>query len=117
MIPKRNPEVVWRIEKGVHLMAWEKAKKDEDFEEMGVLTLMTGGSIHQLNLIGAEIWTRINGIRSVEGISSEIAALFGWEEEETREAVLEFLDGIAERGWVTLSEKREPAAPKWKGKG
>jgi hypothetical protein len=58
-----------------------------------------------LNLVGAEIWTRINGINSVEKISGEIAPLFGWEEEETREAVLEFLEGIRERGWVALPGK------------
>jgi len=70
-----------------------------------VLTLMVNGAIHQLNLVGAEIWTRINGINSVEKISGEIASLFEWEEEETREAVLEFLEGIRERGWVTLPGK------------
>lgn len=114
MVPKRNPEVVWRLEKGIHEMAWDKAGKDEDYEDLGVLTLMVKGSIHQLNLVGAEIWTRINGVNSVEKISAEIGALFGWEDGETREAVLEFLKGIAERGWVDFSEKAGPASPKWK---
>ena len=114
MVPKRNPEVVWRLEKGIHEMAWDKARKDEDYEDLGVLTLMIKGSIHQLNLVGAEIWTRVNGVNSVEKIASEIGALFGWESGETRDAVLEFLKGIAERGWVELSGKGEPAPPKWK---
>lgn len=109
ILPKRNPEVVWRLEKGIHAMAWEKARKEEDFEDMGVLTLMVKGGIHQLNLIGAEIWTRINGINHLEKISAEVAALFGWEEEETGEAVLEFLKGIEEKGWVTLSEAPDRA--------
>ena len=115
MIPRKNPEVVWRLEKGMHEMAWGKARKDEEYEDLGVLTLMIGGSIHQLNLVGAEIWTRINGVNSPKKISREIASLFGWEEGETEEAVLEFLKGIAEQGWVTLQEKAGPAAPKWKG--
>jgi GeoRSP system PqqD family protein len=102
MKPKRNPEVVWRLEKGMHALAWDKARKEDEYEDMGVLTLMIGGAIHQLNLVGAEIWTRINGINSVEKISAEISALFGWEPGETREAVMEFLEGIKERGWVTL---------------
>jgi len=114
MIPRRNPEIVWRLEKGMHEMAWEKARKDEDFEDVGVLTLMLKGAIHQLNLVGAEIWTRINGINSLERISGEIASLFGWEREETEEAVLGFLKGIEERGWVNLSGKAGPAPPKWK---
>ena len=104
IVPKRNPDVVWRLEKGIHAMAWDKARKEEDFEDLGVLTLMVKGGIHQLNLVGAEIWTRINGIHTLEKISEEIAALFGWEEEETEEAVLDFLKGLGEKGWVTLAE-------------
>lgn len=103
--PKRNPDVVWRLEKGMHAIAWDAFRKDEEYEDMGVLTLMVNGGIHQLNLVGAEIWTRINGINTVEKISGEIALLFGWEEEETRGAVLEFLEGIQGRGWVTLPGK------------
>jgi len=100
MRPKRNPDVVWRLEKGMHAMAWDKVRKGEEYEDLGVLTLMVAESIHQLNLVGAEIWTRINGVNTVEKISGEIAALFDWERQETEEAVLDFLKGIGERGWV-----------------
>jgi len=116
IVPKRNPDVVWRLEKGLHEIAWDKARKEEEYEDLGVLTLMVKGGIHQLNLVGAEIWTRINGINTVRKISGEVGELFGWEGEETEEAVLEFLKGIEERGWVTLKESagRGPAPP-WKG--
>jgi GeoRSP system PqqD family protein len=113
MRPKRNPEVVWRLEKGLREMAWEKARSGEDFEDMGVLTLMHKGTIHQLNLIAAEIWTRINGIRTVEAIAEEIAVLFGWEKEMTGADVLAFLKGIEERGWVSLETGQEAAPPRW----
>jgi len=29
IVPKRNPEVAWRLEKGLHEIAWEKARKEE----------------------------------------------------------------------------------------
>lgn len=103
MRPKRNPEVVWRLEKGLYQMAWDKAGKEEDFEDLGVLTLMHAGSIHQLNLIGAEIWTRVNGANSLERISEEVASLFAWETEETKAAVREFLAGLEAKGWVSLA--------------
>jgi len=116
IVPKRNPDVVWRLEKGLHEMAWDKARKEEEYEDLGVLTLMVKGGIHQLNLVGAEIWTRINGISTVEKISSEVGKLFGWDDVETEEAVLEFLKGIAEQGWVTLVESAgREAAPMCKG--
>lgn len=110
VIPKRKPEVVWRLEKGKHEEAWAKARSDddEDFEEIGVLTLMIKGGIHQLNLVGAEIWTRVDGVRSAKEIAAEVAALFGWEPQETEEAVEGFLGGLAERGWLTLSDGSGP---------
>jgi GeoRSP system PqqD family protein len=104
MRPKRNPEIVWRLEKGIHEMAWDKAHKREEYEDLGVLTLLLEESIHQLNLVGAEIWTRINGVNSVEKIAAEVATLFDWDSDEAEEAVLEFLKGIEERGWVTLEK-------------
>ena len=104
MRPKRNPEVVWRLEKGIHEMAWDKARKGEEYEDMGVLTLLIRESIHQLNLVGAEIWTRINGVNSAEKIAAEVATLFDWDSDEAEEAVLAFLKGIEERGWVTLEK-------------
>jgi len=102
MRPKRNPAVVWRLEKGIHQMVWDKVRKEEDFEDLGVLTLMHEGSVHQLNLIGAEIWTRVNGANSLDRIAEEVASLFGWESGEAKEAVLEFLKGLESKGWVSL---------------
>ncbi len=102
MRPKRNPEIVWRLEKGIHEMAWDKVQKGEEYEDLGVLTLMVEKSIHQLNLVGAEIWTRINGVHTVAKIAAEVASLFDWDADEAEEAVQEFLKGIEERGWVTL---------------
>ena len=105
IVPKRNPEVVWRLEKGLQEIAWEKARKEEEYEDLGVLSLMFKGEIHQLNLVGAEIWTRLNGISALGKISAEVATLFAWEVEEAEEAVLEFLRGIEEKGWVRLVER------------
>jgi len=105
IVPKRNTEVVWRLEKGLHEIAWEKARKEEEYEDLGVLTLMYKGEIHQLNLVGAEIWTRLNGINAVGKISAEVAELFAWEGDEAEEAVLAFLRGIEEKEWVRLVER------------
>jgi len=67
------------------------------FRDLGVLTLMSRGD-PPAEPRRAEIWTRINGIHTLDKISEEIAALFGWEEEETEEAVLDFLKGLGRRG-------------------
>lgn len=102
MKPKRNPEVKWRLEKGLYEKAIEEAKKGGDYEDMGVLTLMVGNSIHQLNLVGAEIWLRINGVNRVDKMVEEISELFEVEPEVFKEDVMAFLNSIKERGWITL---------------
>lgn len=115
MRPKRNPEIAWRLEKGMREMAWDKAHKGEEYDELGVATLMVGGSIHQLNLVGAEVWSRINGINTVEKIAAEIADLFEADPEGILEDVTGFLKGIEEKGWVTLAAG--PSGPRWEGRG
>ncbi|NIO17141.1 MAG: PqqD family peptide modification chaperone [Deltaproteobacteria bacterium] len=102
MKPKRNPEVNWRLEKGLYENAREEAKRGGDYEDIGVLTLMAGNSIHQLNLVGAEIWLRINGIAAVDTIVKEIAEIFEVDSEEMKGDVVEFLNSIRERGWITI---------------
>ncbi len=94
-------------------MAWDKARKGEEYENLGVMTLMVNGTIHRLNLAGAEIWTRINGINTVEKITAQIAPLFHADPGEMQADVMEFLNDVEGKGWVTLSGDSGPAAPKW----
>lgn len=114
MRPKRNPEVAWRIEKGMRELAWEKARRGEEYEEMGVLTLMHRGAIHQVNLVGAEIWSRLNGINTVRRIAEEVASLFDADAADVEADVTAFLSDAVARGWATL-EDAPPPGPKWSG--
>ena len=111
--PRRNPDIVWRLEQGMREVAWEKAHKGEEYEDLGVLTLVVGEAIHQLNLVGAEIWTRINSINTAGKIAAEIAALFHADPGEMQADVMGFLKDIEEKGWVTLSSRSGPATPGW----
>lgn len=112
--PRRNPDVAWRLEKGMHEVAWEKVRKGEEYEYLGVLTLMVDGAIHQLNLVGAEIWTRINSVNTIEKIAAEVAPLFGADSGEMKAGVMDFLKDIEAKGWVTLSADPGRSAPRWK---
>jgi GeoRSP system PqqD family protein len=112
--PKRNSEVVWRLEEGMRQLAWERARKGEEYEDLAVLTLMVRGAIHQLNLPGAEVWTRINGVNTSEKIARDVAALFETDAEETERDVGEFLRGLEEKGWVILDASRAPQGPLWR---
>jgi len=111
--PRRNPEIVWRLEQGMREIAWKKAHNGEEYEDLGVLTLVVGGVIHQLNLVGAEIWTRINSVNTVEKIAAEIASLFHTDPGEMQADVMEFFRDIEEKGWITCSSRSGRAAPGW----
>jgi GeoRSP system PqqD family protein len=112
--PKRNPEVVWRLEEGMRQLAWDRARKGEEYEDLGVLTLMVQGAIHQLNLVGAEVWTRINGINTAEKIARDVAALFETDIEEMERDVGGFLRGLEGKGWVILDALQAPQGPLWR---
>ena len=113
MRPKRNPEVVWRVEEGMRELVWDRARKGEEYEDLAVLTLMIQGAIHQLNLVGAEVWTRINGINTAEKIAREVAALFEPDPEEMERDVAQFLRDLGEKGWVILGASDASQGARW----
>lgn len=114
MRPKRNAEVVWRMEEGMRELARDRARKGEEYEDLGVVTLMVGGTLHQLNLVGAEIWTRINSVNTARKIARDVAALFDADPDEMEGDVEEFLRDLARKGWVILETPGAAPGPRWK---
>jgi hypothetical protein len=94
-------------------LAWDRARKGEEYEDLAVLTLMVQGAIHQLNLVGAEVWTRINGINTAEKIAAEIAPLFQADPEEMETDVMEFLRDTEKKGWVILGTSDASRGARW----
>jgi len=43
IVPKRTPRWSGASEKGLHEIAWQNARKEEEYEDLGVLTLMVKG--------------------------------------------------------------------------
>jgi len=89
----------------------EKVRKGEEYEDLGVLTLIVDGAIRQLNLVGAEIWTRINSVNTVGKIAAEVASLFGADTGEMQDDVLEFLKEVEGKGWITPFRGSRPSVP------
>src|SRR3972149_10142722 len=94
-------------------LARERARKGEGYEDLGVLTLMVQGAIHQLNLVGAEVWTRINGINTAEKIAREVDGLFETDPEEMERDVAQFLRDLGEKGWVILGASDASQVARW----
>jgi len=100
--PKKNPEVKWRLEEGLYSVASAKAQNGEEYEEMGVCSIMCDGSIKQLNLVATEVWLRINGVNRLERIVEGVSEVFSMDTEAMREDVEEFLRSMEKIGWVTF---------------
>ena len=66
------------------------------------------------NLVGAEVWTRINGINTEEKIARDVAALFESDAEETERDVGGFLRDLEEKGWVILDALQAQQGLHWK---
>lgn len=95
-------------------LALVRARNGEEYEDLPVATLMVGGTLHQLNLVGAEIWTRINSVNTARKIAQDVAALFDDDPEEMEGDVEEFLRDLAEKGWVILETRGPAQGPRWK---
>lgn len=100
MNPKRREDIFWRVEKSRQQQALEGLEKGEDFSEMGTTTLIEGGQMHQLNLIGGLIWNLCDGNHSPEEIADELGREFEVQPRELLEDVKEFIENLHARGWL-----------------
>ncbi len=100
MGPKRHTDIFWRVEKQRETQALEGVERGDDCSEIGTVTLISGGQMHQLNLIGGMIWNLCDGQHSIEEISSELALEFEADSEELIDDVRGFVSDLQARGWI-----------------
>lgn len=98
---RRNPEIIWRVEKRRRdevVRALEAG--DDDAGERGTVLLIEKGTMHQLNLVGGMIWERCDGTRTLQEIACELAGEFTVEREEVEDDVNQFVVDLVRRGWL-----------------
>src|SRR5512145_1342126 len=98
--PRRNPEIIWRIERRRQDEVLRALEAGEDAGERGTVLLIEKGTMHQLNLVGGMIWERCDGTRSRQQIAAELAGEFAVGREELEDDVSEFVADLAKRGWL-----------------
>lgn len=98
--PLRNPAIVWREEDELRDAAMAMLERGEDASGEGVLILLCAGVMHQLNMLGAEIWKRCDGERAVDVIAAELAEVFDAAPAEITADVREFVADMQRRGWL-----------------
>jgi len=100
----RNPEVVWREEENVRDEIIAASERGEDASAEGAMLLIVAGMMHQLNLLGSEVWKLLDGTRDEETVVEELYEIFDVEKETLAADVHGFLTDIAGRGWITYDE-------------
>ena len=100
MNPRRNPDIIWRIERRRRDEVLRALEAGEDAGERGTVLLIEKGTMHQLNLVGGMIWERCDGTRSLMRIAEELAGEFAVEREELEADVTEFVADLTRRGWL-----------------
>lgn len=98
--PKRNPDIVWRVERRRRDDVLRALEAGETVDDCGTVILIHAGTMHQLNLVGGMIWERCDGSRTVSVIASELAAEFAVERSELETDVQDFVTDLSGRGWL-----------------
>ncbi|GAB4286396.1 MAG: GeoRSP system PqqD family peptide chaperone [Deferrisomatales bacterium] len=103
-IPQRHPNVVWREEPSQREAILEALERGEAAADRGWVLLVDGGQMHELNLLAGEIWCLLDGTRTVEAVSRELAERYDAPFEEIRADVAAFVAECLERGWLVWKE-------------
>ena len=98
---RRRPGLPWREEPEAarQALAALEAGRDEGGAE-GTLLVVERGRVHELNLLGAEIWKLCDGSRDVGAIVEELLGRFEVGRGELERDVAEFLADMVSRGWM-----------------
>jgi pyrroloquinoline quinone biosynthesis protein D len=102
----RNPDVNWRVESHREAHVREvledpaRAEEDEQAEDVGTVTILSGGVMHQLNLLGGEVWKLCDGTLDREGLLVKLLDLFEVDEAVLSGDVNTFLDEMLEKGLI-----------------
>lgn len=97
---QRNPEIVWRIEKRRQSKVLNALESGEEADDIGTVTLIQGGMLHQLNLVGGMVWERCDGNHTLAQIVDELMKEFEVEREDLEADVEAFVEDLVGKGWL-----------------
>ena len=105
MRPKRNPDIFWRLEKRKAQQVIDALESGEDVSNEGTVVLIESGVMHQLNLLGGQIWELCDGQHSLGHILDRLSLEFDVEREVLQLDVEAFLDDLALRSWISYESE------------
>lgn len=106
-ILQRHPDIVWRVEKRRQQSVLARLEAGEDMSEDATVILLLSGMMHQLNLLGGEIWMLCDGQRTLMAIVDVLHQEFAVERAELEADVQEFVDDLIQRGWLIYAKSTD----------
>jgi len=103
---RRNPDVNWRVESHreahVREVLEDPSRGGEDAQagDVGTVTILAGGVMHQLNLLGGEIWKLCDGVLDRDGLVDRLWDLFEVDRETLRCDADAFIDEMTGKGLI-----------------
>jgi GeoRSP system PqqD family protein len=94
---------MWREEDESLAEAKKAQDCGADFGNIGTAVLFSGGTMLSVNYLGMEIWKLCDG-RNVDEIVSVLLNEFDVEEDILRTDVLQFIEELAMKGFVTYAK-------------
>lgn len=104
---KRNPEIVWRVEKRREQAVLERMAAGEEDVDEGTVILLMSGMMHQLNLLGGYVWNLCDGHRDLAAIVAALQTEFDVDAETLSADVEEFIADLLERGWLVYDQSTD----------
>ncbi len=96
---RRNPDIIWREEEEARDEVLRAMARGDDASGDGTVLLVESGMMHQLNLLGGEIWKLLDGIDE-ERLVDTLAMIFDVDRDTLSRDVRDFLVDIDKRGWL-----------------
>lgn len=103
---KITDDIFERVEDENLKMAEEGLSKGmyEEVENLGVLTLIKGGIMTQLNYMGKIIWDAIKNSNTIEDICFKISKDFQVDYDECYCDVKDFIQDLVEKGFIIYEQ-------------
>jgi len=101
---ERNPDVVWREEEEARQDVITAMERGEDASAEGTVLLIVAGMMHQLNILGGEVWKRLDGTRDETALVDELFEVFDVDRPTLESDVHSFLEDIGARGWISYEQ-------------
>ncbi|HEX9861588.1 MAG TPA: GeoRSP system PqqD family peptide chaperone [Nitrospirota bacterium] len=100
----RNPDVIWREEEEARDEVISAMGRGEDASAEGTVLLIVSGMMHQLNILGGEIWKLLDGDVDEKTVVDRLHEIFDVDRETLEADVHAFLEDLGTRGWIEYEQ-------------